>query len=1286
MPYHQRSAVLFVLLLKVAMTTVVLPACRVAFCVSGYLPDNVPVSVYSTLRTFVVESMTRLGPDGRQRCTGEVFLYMIGSDGIERTPSTFQTQVQGVKNIFEPELVDAKALDELPPPAFLPHGQEEEVSLIQYRALYPQYACFKLVEREEHRQTKLKNDTALPPFHYRWVVHLDFQSFWLGPVPSLTHHAFAQDRVYAPADWQTTAPMPLRFAIVPRNYAKVVFYSVTQGASNMRVLTGITTSARQEELGNHIICNRLQDAGIPVQQATFAMARIRHQADQPGSVSPTSAIQCSPVGVHKTICAVLQADEMLLPECSQLVLQSYGSLCTSMAETLILGKTSSVLPILSLRDVQASVERAGLWLHENIQADSSLYVDIVVVGKSNQPLLKRVAFSVANVLLMMDLLLELLSSNDGQRRLLHSENAAAAAVAEKSKIPYALFVELHSIESTLWRQLINWQELLLRLNEPAETVWGLRECIGDDDGRINGSTCNNKDIMKYAAAADGETDIAYWAASLPSYCPGYGVGGLCAPIVNGPPAESERGTQSVAFTKPKHKSTLRFVMNVTLLYDEPYTASNLRDVLMRPSYNMTAGHQLEQEVPFMVHRVQEVSRAISDFCRAHTSTHLQGCIHTASTQVLEALHSDIESESLISSVARKCAAMAVDRTSVDGADNASTADKTANPFQIDVLPWQMRDHLVTDGLTTNMYDLLQRSLSEGSLLDLQNRTAEMARAEIFKGAAAFTELISTWEAPSLHGLPASIASFFNDSSIDGSVPITHTLDGLTVTKILVFGLQNFPALTEDWVFDHSFLMRSVNSYGIGPGIASILCHRLGSVMSAQGMYARAVPWLNAAIELQIAAEDAVDESQFLWEFANAVALVGVGSATVPSGLLDLAAGATETLLTLWKTNTTMVSKYRMTLHIRALLYIAAGDSSAAKTIYRTMHSQFHYNTPGTLEPSHPMHPDAPPSTKAAYVASHSLLDLPLLDKHRLQGVESSSLLDVQASVESYARRKRPFLLHNVTTGWAAVEAWSFDKIGETLGEEAYFFSEWNSSDTLASLVTSRFFNTAELSSQFDMTHILGGRETSADDIAGIFAEHMGTTFHKFLVFSQPGAGVTPHKDGYELAGWNCCVRGRKRWWVSPPWTPKQQHQMSMIMPLHQLSVLPAGKWFEEVLPLVKQIKGFEYYEFMQGAGDIVILPPGWMHVVLSLEQSSTVTFNTINEFTVEATFSAYCQRTRWSLGYSLKACTVLREIRPDWFARTCCPEFLRRPSAFPVATLFDEAAINVHLTEVADGS
>ena len=88
--------------------------------------------------------------------------------------------------------------------------------------------------------------------------------------------------------------------------------------------------------------------------------------------------------------------------------------------------------------------------------------------------------------------------------------------------------------------------------------------------------------------------------------------------------------------------------------------------------------------------------------------------------------------------------------------------------------------------------------------------------------------------------------------------------------------------------------------------------------------------------------------------------------------------------------------------------------------------------------------------------------------------------------------------------------------------------------------------------------------------------------------------------------------------------------------------LQSDDWFRDVLPHVKQMTNFTYYEFTQNPGDMVIVPPGWFHNTLSFEKSVSLTFNMLNKYSVADSFKYICQRTKWNLGFSLKACAVLK--------------------------------------------
>ena len=131
--------------------------------------------------------------------------------------------------------------------------------------------------------------------------------------------------------------------------------------------------------------------------------------------------------------------------------------------------------------------------------------------------------------------------------------------------------------------------------------------------------------------------------------------------------------------------------------------------------------------------------------------------------------------------------------------------------------------------------------------------------------------------------------------------------------------------------------------------------------------------------------------------------------------------------------------------------------------------------------------------------------------------------------------------------------------------------------------------------------------------------------------------------------------------------------------------MDAHAWFDDVVPGLRADARFaaDQFEFMQEAGDIVFIPAGgWYHQVLSLTDSASVSFNMIHELNIEVVMASVCKRTRASRQLGATACNRLRHLRPAWFDRTCCPEFLRDPSQFPHALPLDERLALVQ-TDVA---
>eukprot|EP00658_Telonema_sp_P-2_P033986 TRINITY_DN24851_c0_g1_i1.p1 TRINITY_DN24851_c0_g1~~TRINITY_DN24851_c0_g1_i1.p1 ORF type:complete len:235 (+),score=33.50 TRINITY_DN24851_c0_g1_i1:603-1307(+) len=91
-----------------------------------------------------------------------------------------------------------------------------------------------------------------------------------------------------------------------------------------------------------------------------------------------------------------------------------------------------------------------------------------------------------------------------------------------------------------------------------------------------------------------------------------------------------------------------------------------------------------------------------------------------------------------------------------------------------------------------------------------------------------------------------------------------------------------------------------------------------------------------------------------------------------------------------------------------------------------------------------------------------------------------------------------------------------------------------------------------------------------------------------------------------MSTWNMVTQGRKRWALISPLAPEAlARRADPPVGCHW----SWGEWFAEEWPGIladARQAGWEAYEFEQGVGEMVYVPPGWWHTVLNLEPTVAV--------------------------------------------------------------------------------
>jgi len=156
------------------------------------------------------------------------------------------------------------------------------------------------------------------------------------------------------------------------------------------------------------------------------------------------------------------------------------------------------------------------------------------------------------------------------------------------------------------------------------------------------------------------------------------------------------------------------------------------------------------------------------------------------------------------------------------------------------------------------------------------------------------------------------------------------------------------------------------------------------------------------------------------------------------------------------------------------------------------------------------------------------------------------------------------------------------------------------------------------------------RHIFAEDLFGLVGEKTRPPYRWFLV-GPKRSGTSVHVDPLGTAAWNTLWRGRKRWVLFPPETPKKVAKGTKLYAAAQDD--EPVNYFVDVLPKIDAMK----YEFVQYPGDTVFVPPGWWHAVINLDHTVAVTQN----FVSRANFH--------------RAWTLSRDSRPHmtrkWFRR-----------------------------------
>jgi hypothetical protein len=112
--------------------------------------------------------------------------------------------------------------------------------------------------------------------------------------------------------------------------------------------------------------------------------------------------------------------------------------------------------------------------------------------------------------------------------------------------------------------------------------------------------------------------------------------------------------------------------------------------------------------------------------------------------------------------------------------------------------------------------------------------------------------------------------------------------------------------------------------------------------------------------------------------------------------------------------------------------------------------------------------------------------------------------------------------------------------------------------------------------------------------------------HRWLIIGGTRSGSSWHVDPNATSAWNACIRGRKKWILTPPQTPPpgvtaSDDGSSVTSPISLY------EWFRVFYSSLSEVG--HALEATVHEGEVLYVPAGWWHCCLNLEPSIAVTQN-----------------------------------------------------------------------------
>lgn len=117
--------------------------------------------------------------------------------------------------------------------------------------------------------------------------------------------------------------------------------------------------------------------------------------------------------------------------------------------------------------------------------------------------------------------------------------------------------------------------------------------------------------------------------------------------------------------------------------------------------------------------------------------------------------------------------------------------------------------------------------------------------------------------------------------------------------------------------------------------------------------------------------------------------------------------------------------------------------------------------------------------------------------------------------------------------------------------------------------------------------------------------------YRWFLMGPKRSGTCVHVDPLGTAAWNALLVGSKRWVLFEPGTSREVVKGTTLYKGDDEPI----NYFADILPQIRQtFPHARRFEFLQKPGETVVVPPGWWHAVINLEDTIAITHNFVHSF------------------------------------------------------------------------